>query len=165
MKLKVDDARAARMRALLAEGDLAPTATGHLLDDRELMVKTIAERDLQIEQLQMAYAKRGEEICQIAGKALGYPWFKDDQKNFPGATEADGVFVGEHVAASIVEELATAFGRLNGLREIDGEWPKRLLVLADWLDREQDAGRWPGKTREVQEDLRRIAAGYCQLKA
>lgn len=49
------------------------------------------------------------ECEQIAGKALGYPWYKDDQKNFPGATEADGICIGDHVADSIVAELATAF--------------------------------------------------------
>lgn len=42
-----------------------------------------------------------EEIGQILGKALGYPWFKDDPKNFPTATEADGVCVGEHTAWSL----------------------------------------------------------------
>lgn len=45
-------------------------------------------------------------VEQIAGRALGYPRFADDQKNFPGATEADGVCVGEHVAVTIVQELA-----------------------------------------------------------
>ena len=46
------------------------------------------------------------EIEQTLGKALGYPWFKDDQKNFPGATDADGVCVGDHVAASLAMEAA-----------------------------------------------------------
>ena len=49
------------------------------------------------------------ECEQIAGKALGYPWYKDDQKNFPGATEADGVCVGEHVGDTIVAELAKRY--------------------------------------------------------
>jgi hypothetical protein len=47
-----------------------------------------------------------DEVCQELGKALGYPWFKDDQVNFPGATEDDGVCVGEHVAASLAVEAA-----------------------------------------------------------
>ena len=42
-----------------------------------------------------------EEIEQILGKALGYPWYKDDPKNFPNATEADGVCVGDHTAWSL----------------------------------------------------------------
>lgn len=49
------------------------------------------------------------ECEQIAGKALGYPWYKDDQKNFPGATEADGVCTGGHVGDTIVAELANKY--------------------------------------------------------
>jgi hypothetical protein len=45
--------------------------------------------------------KEFHEIEQILGKALGFPWFKDDQKNFPNATEADGVCVGDHTAWSL----------------------------------------------------------------
>lgn len=37
--------------------------------------------------------KEFREIEQMLGKALNYPWFKDDQENFPGTTEADGVVV------------------------------------------------------------------------
>lgn len=54
------------------------------------------------------YQKHLRACEQIAGKALGYPWFKDDQKHFPGATEEDGVCIGEHVGDTIVEELAQA---------------------------------------------------------
>lgn len=54
-------------------------------------------------------AKQNEDISQTCGKALGYPWFKDDQKNFPGSTEEHGVCVGEHVAETIAAELADAF--------------------------------------------------------
>jgi hypothetical protein len=37
--------------------------------------------------------KEFREIEQMLGKALNYPWFKDDQENFPGTTEADGVVI------------------------------------------------------------------------
>lgn len=47
------------------------------------------------------YRKESEEIEQILGKALGYPWYKDDPKNFPNATEADGVCIGDHTAWSL----------------------------------------------------------------
>lgn len=47
------------------------------------------------------YQEEIQEIEQILGKALGYPWFKDDLKNFPTATEADGVCVGDHTAWSL----------------------------------------------------------------
>jgi len=46
------------------------------------------------------------EIEQILGKALGYPWYKDDVKNFPDATEADGVATGEHTPVTIAMEAA-----------------------------------------------------------
>lgn len=58
------------------------------------------------------------ECEQIAGKALGYPWYKDDQKNFPGATEADGVCVGEHVGDTIVAELAKRYEEAKSTIEL-----------------------------------------------
>lgn len=53
------------------------------------------------------------DIEQILGKALGYPWFKDDQKNFPDATEKDGVCVGDHVALTLAEEAADKIKQLK----------------------------------------------------
>jgi hypothetical protein len=61
----------------------------------------------------LAAAKEDSEICQILGKALGYPWFKDDRKNFPEATELDGVCTGDHVAITIVEEAAKCIADLE----------------------------------------------------
>ena len=46
------------------------------------------------------------EIEQILGKVLGYPEYKNDQKNFPGATDADGVCVDEHTAVTLAMEAA-----------------------------------------------------------
>ena len=54
------------------------------------------------------------EIEQILGKALGYPWYKDDQKNFPGATEEDGVCTGEHTPVTLAMEAAN---KLNSFTE------------------------------------------------
>lgn len=56
-----------------------------------------------------ALIKDQDEVTQICGKALGYPWFKDDQKNFPGATEENGVCTADHVAVTIAGELADAY--------------------------------------------------------
>lgn len=66
------------------------------------------------ERLRDACAMQDGEVCQTLGKALGYPWYKDDQKNFPGATEEHGVCVGEHVAESIAAEAAK---RIEALRQ------------------------------------------------
>ena len=49
----------------------------------------------------LSLIKESQEIEQILGKALGYPWYKDDPKNFPNTTEADGVCVGDHTAWSL----------------------------------------------------------------
>ena len=72
-------------------------------------------RDLDA--LRNAFAKSNEEICQTLGKALGYPWFKDDPKNFPNATGADGVCVGDHVAESLAAEAADAIAALRARAE------------------------------------------------
>lgn len=66
----------------------------------------------ELDRIKRACAEQELDIQQTCGKALGYPWYKDDPKNFPGATEKDGVFVGEHVAASIVSELARKYTAL-----------------------------------------------------
>lgn len=79
--------------------------------------KIEAQENLTIGEQQVARAVAAEarvrghqsecdEVEQILGKALGYPWYKDDQKNFPNSTEADGVCVGEHVPSSIAMEAA-----------------------------------------------------------
>lgn len=78
--------------------------------------------------------KQQDEICQIAGKALDYPWFKDDQKNFPGATEANGVCVGDHVAESIVQELANAYTALRPA-------PETSEPIIDWKASYEEALR------------------------
>jgi len=55
-----------------------------------------------------------EKIEQILGKALGYPWYKDDPDIFPKATEADGVCVGVETAWSLA---MIAADRLKELEE------------------------------------------------
>lgn len=67
-----------------------------------------AERD----RLAEALTKQNEEISQTLGKALGYPWFKDDPKNFPDSTEEHGVCVGDHVAETLAGEAAAKIIRL-----------------------------------------------------
>jgi hypothetical protein len=63
--------------------------------------------------LLVAYSRNEDDIQQTLGKVLGYPWYKDDLENFPGATEADGVCVGEHVSASIAAEAAKVITALR----------------------------------------------------
>ena len=73
-----------------------------------------ARLKMRIDNLRNACAKQNEDVCQTLGKVLGYPWYKDDQANFPGATEENGVCVGEHVAETIAEEAARRIEKLEG---------------------------------------------------
>ena len=61
----------------------------------------------------VALIKESEEIEQILGKALGYPWYKDDPKNFPNTTEADGVCVAPNTAASLAMEAVDLITKLK----------------------------------------------------
>lgn len=75
---------------------------------RQLERELAAAQD-RVRFLEKGIAEQNQEIEQTCGTILGYPWFKDDQKNFPGSTEKDGVCVGEHVAETIVMELAKKY--------------------------------------------------------
>lgn len=67
----------------------------------------------KLDTLRKACAKENEEICQILGKVLGYPWYKDDQKNFSGATVEDGVCVGDNVALVLAMQAACRIKNLE----------------------------------------------------
>ena len=69
----------------------------------------------RIAELDRSLRQQNHEVCQTLGKALHYAWFKDDQANFPGATEADGVCVGDHVAETLATEAAKRIAALEGL--------------------------------------------------
>lgn len=77
----------------------------------------MADREKYV-QLRDACAKDNEDICQALGRVLGYPRFADDQLNFPGATDADGVCVGDHVAASLAMEAADEIDHLRKIIDI-----------------------------------------------
>lgn len=84
--------------------------------------------------LQQGCAKTEHEIKQVLGKALGnYPWYKDDQKNFPGATEEDGVCIGEHVTVTIVMEAAEKLTKLQErVRELEAALAGAEKELSVW---------------------------------
>ncbi|MCI4435570.1 MAG: hypothetical protein JHC33_01995 [Ignisphaera sp.] len=56
--------------------------------------------------LRKACSDTEHEIQQILGKALDYPWFKDNKKVWPDATEEDGVCVGEQVSVTLAMEAS-----------------------------------------------------------
>jgi len=110
----VDYVRAWRtLRSLLG---LPETEGGQdVLDALDSLRRQRTDAEARVRKLEDGMARDNDEICQTLGRVLGYPWYKDDQKNFPGATEADGVCVGEHVAASIAAEAAR---RVRELEEV-----------------------------------------------
>lgn len=74
------------------------------------------------EELIRGFQKSSHEIEQTLGKVLGYPWFKDDRKNFPGATEEDGVCVGDHVAETLAMEAA------KRIKELEDQIARQVAV-------------------------------------
>jgi ribosome-binding protein aMBF1 (putative translation factor) len=85
--------------------------------------KAVSQRDKMLEEFR--------EIEQILGKALKYPWFKDDQYNFPNATEADGVAIGDHTAWSLAHQAADKIKELA--EEVDRHNARvHKLSLNEW---------------------------------
>lgn len=98
---------------------------------REAYAAALAKCREKFDVLRNTCIREDYEIQQILGKALGYPWFKDDQKNFPNATEDDGVCVGEHVAITLAMEAAD---RLVGYRACIETERERCAKIAENLD-------------------------------
>lgn len=101
-----------------------------IIDEAAAALRDLTEwRD----RMKVAASRSNEEVCQSLGKALGYPWFKDDQANFPGSTEANGVCVGEHVAESIANEAARKITETTQWRDIStftGSGQNESVVVA-----------------------------------
>lgn len=97
-KVRVPDTIAAIERLVLEAGDLQ---------------RRLAEAEAQLAEERAKYARLvdrcrrdDQEIQQTLGRALGYPKYSDHQEVFPGAVNADGVCVGEHVGVTLATEAA-----------------------------------------------------------
>jgi len=67
----------------------------------------------ELERLYDGMAEELAEIEQTLGSALGYPRYVDDPKNFPDATESDGVCVGDMTPAALAEQIAKEYIKLK----------------------------------------------------
>jgi hypothetical protein len=88
----------------------------------------------EVEALRGSLAKSNDIICQTLGKVLGFPWYKDDLGLFPGATESDGVCVGDHVAETMALQAADRIRHLDSRLQIDTLNPNRrehIAILAE----------------------------------
>lgn len=90
---------------------------GRLRAEYKATARALSAEKAEVARLRAALTAENDDVCQTLGKALGYPWFKDDQETFPGATEENGVCVGDHVAASIAAEAARLFSTEKAARE------------------------------------------------
>jgi len=105
----------------------------------------LATVERERDRLRKAAVDQNHEIEQILGAALGYPRYCDDPINFPDATEADGVCVGDHVAETLAEEAAARIVTLQsgkGVASPDYEFLYNELADTQRRDRERlDAAR------------------------
>jgi hypothetical protein len=108
--------------------------------DRSQLIKDYAEIiDNQIEEIRKLKGVKDKmlqefhNIEQILGKALGYPWLKDDQKTFPLATEKDGVTVGAETAWSLAMQAADKIKELKERNEkLSKRHPTKEEALAQY---------------------------------
>lgn len=109
--------------------------------------------------------EESEEIEQILGKALGYPWYQDDPKNFPTATENDGVCVGIETAWSLANIAADKLKELENVKHL-----KALLFEAmDYIRAEKllrDAWEGPNARldREADSLIEEIKQQFTQAE-
>lgn len=137
--------------------------------------KITAERDAlraevlraEVERLRAACSRENDTISQVLGRALGYPRFADDQKNFPGATDDDGVCVGDHVAASLADEAANVIRTLRSEVERLTGCLKRANDQAEhferhWYLRGDEIDSLSADVKRLRATIERVAAiAHC----
>jgi hypothetical protein len=79
----------------------------------DIQEKRALDAERELARLRTACMEADNNVEQVLGKALGYPWYKDDQANFAGATEHDGVCTGDHTTESIASEAARKIADLQ----------------------------------------------------
>lgn len=80
-------------------------------------------------ELQAIIIEMERDIQQKLGRALGYPRYCDDQVNFPGSTDADGVCVGDNTAGSLVDEAVALIHSLQERLELQQTLQTLLTAL------------------------------------
>lgn len=80
----------------------------------EMLEQALDKSNQREDRLERALIEQEAIFAKVLGEvpALGFPWYKDDQKNFPGATAADGVCTGELVAEDLARLAANKIKQL-----------------------------------------------------
>lgn len=125
---------AKRVEALELERAAWVNTNGNWRLMQERTMKAFRDAQDEAARLKKACAAQNQEVCQTLGKALECPWFKDDQKNFPGSTEEDGVCVGDQVAETLA---AAAAGKIEELEATLGDEEAAHTETLDRLRRTQ----------------------------
>lgn len=103
--------------------------------------------------LRKACRAQEHEISQTLGRALGYPRYVDDPATFPGATEADGVCTGDHVAETLALQAAEQIERA---KKVEQALHGLLVVLADGVSTSRE---WLGALKEANQPSRLALSG------
>jgi len=106
-----------------------------LLKDYAAIIDGGIDDILRLKRVRDKMLEEFHQIEQILGKALNYPWFKDDPKNFPNTTEADGVAIGDHTAWSLAVCAAD-----------------KIKELQEQLDKEYERGYQEGVDAEYERN-------------
>ena len=107
--MSIDIEKQSNWRAWMATK--SPTTSA--ADEISFLRAQVAKLEADLKHWKTACLKINADVVQTLGQALDYPWFKNDQKNFPGATEADGVCVGDNVPESLADEAASKIKKLE----------------------------------------------------
>ena len=99
------------------------------------------------------YREELEKIEQILGKALGYPYFKDDPKNFPTATEEDGVCVGIETPWSLAMIAADKIKELSKNNPHDGSTLDNFLLEEENVSLKKELKRLERTNSQLRDEL------------
>ena len=94
------------------------------------LMERLEKECAEVDRLRAAITTQSHTIEQTLGRALGYPRFCDDPANFPDATYADGVCVGEHVAETLAIEAARKIADLTAALAVVGQPRCTLIEIA-----------------------------------
>jgi len=162
----IDEALAEKMIGVLDsasnhvhEVDLLRQRIAELSAENSRMCENATRANTDRVRVQDEIQKQNHEVCQTLGKALHYAWFKDDQANFPGATEADGVCVGDHVAETLAVEASKRIAALEGLGPLIEDAIRYAVTFGVCTDESETEAESAKQLDSIELEISRILKG------